>query len=97
MTKNDRPTPEFVGHFGIDMKDDPRTDAPHRRGDVPTSRSRDVIVVSVNAKVDINWHLAATADAALPGISTDFRLTWDWGDRRRGQPPAPRRANTDRR
>jgi Ca2+-binding RTX toxin-like protein len=42
-------------------------------------RIKDAIVVSVNAKVNIDWHLAASADAALPGVSTDFKLTWAWG------------------
>ena len=48
----------------------------------------DVIVVTVKAKVDINWHLAASANAALPGIATDFRLTWAWG-LSSGPPPPP--------
>ena len=38
--------------------------------------------------MDINWHLAASASAALPGISTDFRLTWAWG-LTTGPPPPP--------
>ena len=29
--------------------------------------------------LDIDWHLEANADAARPGISTDFLLTWKWG------------------
>jgi len=79
VTKKDRTatsTPEFVGHFGIDIK------AP---GDTLTlaaiarTRVADAITVSVGAKVDINWHLAATVDAAMPGVATDFRLTWAWG------------------
>jgi Ca2+-binding RTX toxin-like protein len=76
VTKKAGAGPEFVGHFGIDIK------AP---GDTLTlaaiarTRVADAITVSVGAKVDINWHLAATVDAALPGVATDFRLTWAWG------------------
>ena len=76
VTKKAGAGPEFVGHFGIDLK------AP---GDTLTlaaiarTRVADAITVSVGAKVDINWHLAATVDAALPGVATDFKLTWAWG------------------
>ena len=75
-------TPEFVGQFGIDIKDDPNdgaTDFDLTVAEMKRLRVKDVIVVTVRAQVDINWHLAAGADAALPGISTDFRLTWAWG------------------
>ena len=75
-------TPEFVGQFGIDIKDDPNdgaTDFDLTVAEMKRLRVKDVIVVTVRAQVDINWHLAASADAALPGISTDFRLTWAWG------------------
>ncbi|MCW2753904.1 MAG: hypothetical protein JWQ32_1315 [Marmoricola sp.] len=76
VTKNAGAGPEFVGHFGIDIK------AP---GDTLTlaamarTRVADAITVSVEAKVDIDWHLAASVDAALPGVSTDFKLGWAWG------------------
>ena len=48
----------------------------------------DTVKVSVDAKVDIDWHLDAKADAALPGIATDFRLTWAWGKQHRHAPAA---------
>jgi Ca2+-binding RTX toxin-like protein len=79
VTKKDRTpsaTPEFVGHFGIDLK------APNDTltlASMKGTRVADAIQVSVGAKVDINWHLAATVDSALPGVSTDFKLTWGWG------------------
>jgi Ca2+-binding RTX toxin-like protein len=75
VTKNGDKS-EFSGHFGIDLK------AP---GDTLTlasmkgTRVADAIEVSVEANVDVDWHLAASVDAALPGISTDFKLTWGWG------------------
>lgn len=67
---------EFVGHFGIDIKD---ADNRLTLTELARVKLADTIVVSVDAKVDVDWHLAAKADAALPGISTDFRLTWGWG------------------
>ena len=48
--------------------------------------------MSVEAKVDIDWHLAATVDAALPGVSTDFELTWGWGASTEQDPERPRPA-----
>ena len=83
--------PEFVGQFGIDIKDDPKdggTDFDLTVAEMKRLRVKDVIVVTVKAQVDINWHLAATADAALPGVSTNFRLTWGWG-LTSGPPPPP--------
>ena len=83
--------PEFVGQFGIDIKDDPNdgaTDFDLTVAEMKRLRIKDVIVVTVRAQVDINWHLAASASAALPGISTDFRLTWAWG-LTSGPPPPP--------
>ena len=88
--KNSAP-PEFVGQFGIDIKDDPNdgaTDFDLTVAEMKRLRVKDVIVVTVRAQVDINWHLAAAADAALPGVSTDFRLTWAWG-LTSGPPPPP--------
>ena len=80
-------TPEFVGLFGIDLKDsaDPGTDL--KLSEITKLKVSEAIVVSVNAKVDINWHLQASVDSALPGVGTDFRLTWAWGATT--GPPAP--------
>ncbi|TNM39689.1 calcium-binding protein [Nocardioides albidus] len=69
-------TPEFVGHFGIDIKDG---DDALTLAEIGRARIADTIVVSLAAKVDIDWHLAASVDAALPGVSADFKLTWAWG------------------
>jgi Ca2+-binding RTX toxin-like protein len=82
---------EFVGQFGIDINDDPNDGATNfdlTVAEMKRLRIKDVIVVTVRAQVDINWHLAARASAALPGISTDFRLTWEWG-LKSGPPPPP--------
>ncbi len=75
VTKNGDKS-EFSGHFGIDLTapDDTLTLA-----SMKSTRVADAIVVSVEANVDIDWHLAASVDAALPGVSTDFKLTWGWG------------------
>lgn len=75
VTKNGD-TPEFVGAFGIDIKD---ADGALTLGEIARTRVADAIEVSLEAKVDIDWHLAASVDAALPGVSTDFTLTWGWG------------------
>lgn len=72
--RSDRP--EFVGHFGIDIQD---ADDALTLAEIARVRVADAIVVSVRAKVDIDWHLQASASAALPGIGTDFKLTWGWG------------------
>ena len=55
------------------------TTRPHPGGAGARVKVADTVKVSVDAKVDIDWHLDAKADAALPGIATDFRLTWAWG------------------
>ncbi|PKH40912.1 Ca2+-binding protein, RTX toxin-related [Nocardioides alpinus] len=82
--------PEFVGHFGIDMLDDKADlDSDLTLAEMGRLKVKDVIEVSVNAKVDINWHLQASADAALPGIGTDFRLTWSWGASSAATSPPP--------
>lgn len=75
VTKNGDKS-EFSGHFGIDIKapDDTLTLA-----SMKGTRVADAIEASVEANVDIDWHLAASVDSALPGISTDFKLTWGWG------------------
>ena len=89
-------TPEFVGQFGIDIKDDPNdgaTDFDLTVAEMKRLRIKDVIVVTVKAQVDINWHLAASASAALPGISTDFRLTWAWGLTSAPPPPPTNKDN----
>ena len=71
--------PEFVGHFGIDLRDGANGDGILKLSEIPSLKLSEAIVVSVDAKVDINWHLEAAADAALPGIGADFRLIWSWG------------------
>lgn len=79
VTKNGD-KPEFVGHFGIDIKDPgPNPDNALTLAEIARTRIADAIVVSIGAKVDIDWHLAASVDAALPGVSADFKLTWGWG------------------
>ena len=80
--------PEFVGRFGIDIKDSADDKELLTVAEMKKLRIKDAIVVTVRAQVDVNWHLAAGADAALPGISTDFRLTWGWG-LTSGPPPPP--------
>ena len=77
--------PEFVGHFGIDIVDANDT---LTLAELARVKVADTVKVSVDAKVDIDWHLDAKADAALPGIATDFRLTWAWG-KSTGTPPPP--------
>ena len=72
-------TPEFVGHFGIDIKDSSDAGTDLTLAEMSRLKVADSIVVSVNATVNIDWHLEAAADAALPGVSTDFLLTWKWG------------------
>ncbi len=71
-------TPEFVGHFGIDIRDSKDADQDLTLSEMAGLKIADAIVVSVSAKVNIDWHLEASADAALPGIGTDFLLTWKW-------------------
>ncbi len=85
--KNRPNAPEFVGHFGIDLQDTNDQDDHLKLSEIPGLKLSETIVVSVNAKVDIDWHLAATADAAMPGISTDFKLTWAWGKSTDPTPP----------
>ena len=84
--------PEFLGHFGIDIKD--ADDALTLTEMARTSVAK-AITVSIDAQVDIDWHLEASADAALPGVSTDFKLTWGWGAMS-GQPPGTPTTNTDK-
>ncbi len=67
--------PEFVGSFGIDIKG---KDGKLKLADIARTRVADAITVNLDATVDIAWHLEGTADAALPGISTDFVLKWAW-------------------
>ena len=40
----------------------------------------DYVKPLLTAKVDIDWHLAARpgTGSAMPGISTDFLMTWEW-------------------
>ncbi|MCX6399965.1 MAG: calcium-binding protein [Propionibacteriales bacterium] len=82
--------PEFVGLFGIDIIG---SDGDLTLAEIARVRVADAIKVSIKAKVDINWHLKATVDAAMPGVSTDFRLTWGWGVSAGGPPVKP--SNTD--
>ncbi|MBB6625724.1 hypothetical protein H5V45_00190 [Nocardioides sp. KIGAM211] len=89
VTKN-ADKPEFVGHFGIDITD---PDGALTLAEIARTSIAKSIKVSVDAKVDIDWHLKATADAALPGVATDFRLTWGWGAAS-GQPAGTPATNT---
>jgi Ca2+-binding RTX toxin-like protein len=75
VTKNGDKS-EFTGHFGIDIKD---SDNALTLAEIARTRVTDAITVSIGAKVDIDWHLAASVDSALPGVATDFKLTWGWG------------------
>ncbi|MFZ1800959.1 MAG: hypothetical protein WAU24_13920, partial [Chitinophagaceae bacterium] len=75
VTKNGT-LPEFAGSFGIDIKDGNNK---LTAGEIARTRVADAIEVSVTAKVNLDWHLAASVDAAMPGVSTDFLLTWAWG------------------
>lgn len=86
--KSDKP--EFVGLFGIDIIG---SDGDLTLAEIARVRVADAIKVSIKANVDINWHLKATVDAAMPGVSTDFRLTWGWGLSAGGPPVKPN--NTD--
>lgn len=74
--KKNSDKPEFVGMFGIDIHD---ADDALTLADLGKARLSETIIASVTAKVDIDWHLAASVTAALPGVSADFRLTWGWG------------------
>lgn len=67
--------PEFVGKFGIDIKG---KDGRLKLADIARTKVADAITVSLEGKVDIAWHLEGKADAALPGVSTDFVLKWTW-------------------
>ncbi|MBO9522222.1 MAG: hypothetical protein J7518_11850 [Nocardioidaceae bacterium] len=79
VTKNGDKS-EFTGHFGIDLKDPgSNPDNALTLAEIARTRVADAITVSIGAKVDIDWHLAGAVDAALPGVSTDFKLTWAWG------------------
>ncbi|WP_182376589.1 calcium-binding protein [Nocardioides sp. WS12] len=89
VKKNAPIKPEFVGLFGIDIIG-PGGDL--SLAEIARIRVADAIKVSIKAKVDINWHLKASVDAAMPGVSTDFRLTWGWGA---SSGPAVPPSNTD--
>lgn len=83
---------EFAGHFGIDIQD---PDGALTLAEMARVRLADAIVVSVKAKVDIDWHLQGAVDAALPGIGTDFKLTWTWGADTAPDAPPVKASNTD--
>lgn len=83
---------EFAGHFGIDITD---PDGALTLAEMARVRVADAIVVSVKAKVDIDWHLQGAVDAALPGIGTDFKLTWAWGEDTAPDAPPVKASNTD--
>ena len=89
--KKNADAPEFVGHFGIDIKD---ADGALTLAEIARTSIAKAITVSVNADVNIDWHLEAAADAALPGVETDFKLTWGWGAKS-GQPVGTPASNTD--
>ncbi len=82
-------TPELVGHFGIDIRDSADAGTDLKLSEMSGMKLSQLVEVSVDAKVDINWHLEASAEAALPGVGTDFRLTWAWGKSSDAGPPAP--------
>lgn len=84
---------EFVGAFVIDIKDSATADdctatctasdgpgSPRLTLDKLTNASSltDFVKPLLTANIDLDWHLAAQVDSALPGISTNFRLTWGW-------------------
>ncbi|WP_165354482.1 calcium-binding protein [Nocardioides glacieisoli] len=71
-------TPEFVGYFGIDIRDSKDDDEDLKLSEMAGLKISEAIVVSVSATVNVDWHLEAGADAALPGVGTDFLLTWKW-------------------
>jgi Ca2+-binding RTX toxin-like protein len=72
--------PEFVGYFGIDIQDSKLDkDDDLTLTEMRSLKVADAIEVSVKATVNVFWHLEASASAALPGVSTDFRLVWTWG------------------
>ncbi|EAQ00456.1 type I secretion target repeat protein [Janibacter sp. HTCC2649] len=77
---------EFVGSFGIDIKG---KDGKLKLADIARTRIADAITVNLDAIVDIAWHLEGTADAALPGISTDFVLKWAWSASTSNDPKNP--------
>lgn len=81
---------EFKGAFQIDLRDSKTADdctasctaksGPKLTLDKLTSASSvgDLVKVKLSADVDIDWALRATVGSGLPGISTDFILTWGW-------------------
>ncbi len=78
-TNNDTATPEFLGTFSVDLHD---SDGKLALDQILSPDVTDFVTATLNANVDIDWHLAATvgSGAALPGISTDFALTWGWSN-----------------
>lgn len=88
--KNNGTTPEFVGAFSIDLRDEdvPATNCvatcvadTSRRltiEDLKTKSIDEYVFPVLNAAVDIDWNLKATVSSALPGIGADFLLGWSW-------------------
>jgi Ca2+-binding RTX toxin-like protein len=76
-TNNDTSTPEFLGTFSVDLHD---SDGKLTVDDLISPDVVNHVTATLNADVDIDWHLAARPGdgSALPGISTDFLLTWGW-------------------
>lgn len=74
-TDNDTAAPEFAGLFTIDLTDG---DGQLALDQIISPDVADFVAVSLSGGVDVDVHLAAGADSALPGIETDFLLTWQW-------------------
>lgn len=79
--------PEFVGHFGIDLKDSADAGTDLKLAEMASLKLSEAITVSVNAQVTIDWHMQASVDAAMPGVSTNLKLTWGWGASTAATPP----------
>lgn len=75
-TDNDTAAPEFAGLFTIDLTDS--DDGKLALDQIISPDVTDFVAVSLSGGVDVDVHLAAGADSALPGIETDFLLTWQW-------------------
>lgn len=74
--KNTPTQPEFAGLFGIDIKG--MGDSKLTIAEIAGASFTDAVEVVLTANIDIDWHLKATLDAAIPGIEADFVLTWAW-------------------
>jgi Ca2+-binding RTX toxin-like protein len=73
--KNDTNKHEFAGQFTFDLHD---SDSMLTLDEITSSSIEDFVDFVLSGDVDVDWHLAASVDSALPGITTDFLLTWGW-------------------